>query len=96
MNAVIGLVGHEVIDQPGTSHTLWEQVDSRRCVHRAACIGAGLTGTAYAAIGLSAARCAMNAGLPTLFSVGTAVAFLLIGLGLGAFAGACLAQVEAR
>ncbi len=93
MNAVIGLVGPEAIDQPGTSHTLWEQVASRHRVRRAACIGAGLTGTAYAAIGLSAARCALNAGLPALFSVGTVVAFLVIGLGLGALAG--IAQVEA-
>lgn len=90
--------GRAVIDVLESSPTLWEQVNSsfRPSVRRAASIGAGLTGGAYAAIGISAARCAMAGGAPVSWSVATAAAFLLIGLGLGAFVGAFMGRVEAE
>lgn len=89
---------HEVIDTLDNSPTLWEQVTatSQHSVRKAASIGAGLTGGAYAVIGISAARCAMNGGVPVSWSVGTAAVFLLIGLGLGAFVGAFMGRVEAE
>ena len=88
----------EAIVVSDNSPTLWEQVNSsfQHSVRRAASIGAGLTGAAYAAIGFSAARCAMNGGVPVLWSVSTAAMFLLIGLGLGAFVGAFMGRVEAE
>lgn len=90
--------GREVIDVSDNSSTLWEQVTatSQHSVRKAASMGAGLTGLAYAVIGISAAQCAINGGFPALWSVGTAVVFVLVGLGLGAFVGAFMGRVEAE
>lgn len=89
---------YEVIDTSDNSSTLWEQVTatSQHSVRRAAGIGAGLTGAAYAAIGFSAARCAINGGYSASWSVGTVLVFVLIGLGLGAFIGAFMGRVDAK
>ena len=63
--------GQEMIGVSDKSPTLWEQVNNsfQPSVRRAASIGAGLTGGAYAAIGVSAARCAINGGFPTSWGV---------------------------
>lgn len=63
-------------------------------IPRAACIGAGLAGTFYAFLGISAARCALMGGATALWSMGTILLFLLVGLGLGAVGGAFLARAE--
>lgn len=65
-------------------------------VRKAACIGAGLTGSLYLVIGFSAARCALNGGASVWWSIGTVVVFSLFGLGLGAFLGAFNSRVEAE
>ena len=89
---------YEVIDTSNNSSALWEQVTatSQHSIRRAAGIGAGLTGAAYAAIGFSAARCAINGGFSASWSVGTVLVFVLIGLGLGAFIGAFMGRVDAK
>ena len=82
----------------GNTYALGEQANRsiQHSVRKAASVGAGLTGLAYAAIGISAAQCAINGGFPAPWCVGTAVVFSLIGLGLGAFVGAFMGRVEAE
>jgi hypothetical protein len=68
----------------------------RRSSPRATAFGASLGGIAYAVIGIAAAHCAANGGIPALWTAGTAVVFTLLGLGLGACGGAFLGRIEAE
>lgn len=63
---------------------------------KAASIGAGLAGSFYAVLGISAAHCALMSGFSVLWSASTAAAFLLAGLGLGALGGAIIVRTEAE
>ena len=68
----------------------------QRDVFKDAAIGAGLIGGIYAVFGVLAAWGAILNGIPTPWSIGAAVAFLLIGLGMGAFGGAFVGRAEAE
>jgi hypothetical protein len=68
----------------------------QRDVFKDAAIGAGLIGAIYAVFGVLAAWGAMLNGVPALWSMGAAVVFLLIGMGMGAFGGAFVGRAEAE
>jgi hypothetical protein len=68
----------------------------QRDVFKDAAIGAGLIGGIYAVFGVLAAWGAILNGIPTPWSIGAAVVFLLIGLGMGAFGGALVGRAEAE
>lgn len=86
MQAVIGLAER--------ANDLNKVARRQKDIPKAACIGAGSAGTFYAFLGISAARCAQMGGATALWNMGTFLLFLLVGLGLGAVAGAFLARVE--
>lgn len=68
----------------------------QRDVFKDAAIGAGLIGGIYAVFGGLAAWGAILNGIPTPWSIGAALVFLLIGLGMGAFGGAFVGRAEAE
>jgi hypothetical protein len=68
----------------------------QRDVFKDAAIGAGLIGGIYAVFGVLAAWGAILNGIPAPWSIGAAVAFLLIGMGMGAFGGAFVGRAEAE
>lgn len=68
----------------------------QRDVFKDAAIGAGLIGGIYAVFGVLAVWAAILNGIPTLWSIGAGVVFLLLGLGMGAFGGAFVGRAEAE
>jgi hypothetical protein len=68
----------------------------QRDVFKDAAIGAGLIGGIYAVFGVLAAWGAIFNGIPAPWSIGAALVFLLIGLGMGAFGGAFVGRAEAE
>jgi hypothetical protein len=77
---------------------IWERIDcsTRSSEVRDATIGAGLVGLIYAVFGVAAAISGIGNSMPAAWSAGSAVVFLLIGLGLGAFWGAFVGRAEAE
>jgi len=90
--------GRQIIHVLASCQDLRQHVSCscQRDVFKDAAIGAGLIGGIYAVFGVLAAWGAILNGIPTPWSIGAAVVFLLIGLGMGAFGGAFVGRAEAE